>query len=107
MRIVQDVEGPVLRWGRPEQEDAFELNGEAAAGVPATEAEEVDMNQDGFPPGWDEERVRRVLAHYESQTEEEAVAEDEATLEEPDQTVMEVPNDLVPVIRELLAKHRR
>jgi hypothetical protein len=34
-----------------------------------------------FPPGWDEERVRRVLAFYEEQTEEEAVAEDEAAFE--------------------------
>jgi hypothetical protein len=31
-----------------------------------------------FPPGWDEARVRKVLAHYENETEEEAVAEDEA-----------------------------
>jgi hypothetical protein len=34
-----------------------------------------------FPPGWDEERVQRVLKHYESQSEAEAVAEDEAALE--------------------------
>ena len=27
-----------------------------------------------FPPGWDEERVRSVLEYYESQTEDEAVA---------------------------------
>ena len=27
--------------------------------------------QSNFPPGWDEARVRRVLAHYEGQTEEE------------------------------------
>ncbi len=47
--------------------------------------------QNRFPPGWDEERVRRVLAHYEEQNEAEAVAEDEAAFEEPGQTVMEVP----------------
>ena len=35
-----------------------------------------------FPPGWNSERVKRVLAHYESQSEEEAVAEDEAAYEE-------------------------
>ncbi len=35
-------------------------------------------SQTRFPPGWDEERVRKVLAHYEEQTEEEATAEDEA-----------------------------
>jgi hypothetical protein len=31
-----------------------------------------------FPPGWNEDRVPAVLGHYEAQTEEEAVAEDEA-----------------------------
>jgi hypothetical protein len=65
------------------------------------------MNQqDKFPSGWDEARVRRVLAHYEQQTEAEAVAEDEAAFENQTQTAMEVPVELVPVVRELIAKHR-
>jgi hypothetical protein len=58
-----------------------------------------------FPPGWDEQRVRAVLEHYEAQTEEEAVAEDEAAYEDPAQTLMEVPKELVPKVRELIAKH--
>jgi hypothetical protein len=61
--------------------------------------------QSKFPPGWDEDRVRRVLSYYEEQTEEEAVAEDEAAFEQS-QTVMEVPLELVPVVRELIARHR-
>jgi len=64
------------------------------------------MSQSRFPPGWDEERIRRVLAHYEEQSEKEAVAEDEAAFEEPSQTVMEVPTVLLPAIRELIAKHK-
>ena len=64
------------------------------------------MKQNQFPPGWDEERVRRVLAHYEEQTEEEAMAEDEAAFADQPQTVMEVPTELVPAIRELIAKHQ-
>jgi hypothetical protein len=64
------------------------------------------MKQSEFPPGWDAERVRRVLAHYESQSEEETVAEDEAAFEASGQTIMEVPSDLVPTIRELIAKHK-
>jgi hypothetical protein len=64
------------------------------------------MKQNQFPPGWDEERVRRVLAHYEEQTEEEAMAEDEAAFADRPQTVMEVPTELVPAIRELIAKHQ-
>jgi hypothetical protein len=59
-----------------------------------------------YPPGWDEARVRRVLAHYEQQTEAEAVAEDEAAFENQTQTAMDVPVALVPVVRELIAKHR-
>jgi hypothetical protein len=64
-------------------------------------------NQNKFPAGWDEARVRRVLEHYESQTDEEAVAEDEASFEATTHTAMEVPVDLVPAVRELIAKHRR
>lgn len=64
------------------------------------------MKQSKFPPGWDEERVHRVLAHYEEQTEEEAVAEDEAAFEDQTQTVMEIPNELLPAVRELIAKHQ-
>jgi hypothetical protein len=64
------------------------------------------MKQSKFPPGWNPERVKRVLAHYESQSEEEAAAEDEAAFEALGQTVMEVPTGLVPTIRELIAKHQ-
>jgi len=64
------------------------------------------MSRTNFPPGWDEDRVRKVLRHYEEQTEKEATAEDEAALEDRGQTFMEVPNDLVPEIRSLIAKHR-
>jgi hypothetical protein len=63
------------------------------------------MRPNRFPPGWDEERVQRVLAHYEDQTEAEALAEDEAALEDPARTVMEVPRELIPTVRELIAKH--
>ena len=58
-----------------------------------------------FLPGWDEGRVRLLLHHDESQTEEEMVAEDEAAFEDPTQTVMEIPNELVPSVRALLSKH--
>ncbi|MBI5039680.1 MAG: hypothetical protein HZB57_00220 [Gammaproteobacteria bacterium] len=59
-----------------------------------------------FPPGWDETRVKDVIAHYESQTEAEAVAEDEAAFDAEGQTVMEIPTELVPQVRELIAKHK-
>ena len=38
-----------------------------------------------------------MIEHYESQDEDEAVAEDEAAFEQTGQTVMEIPTDLVPI----------
>jgi hypothetical protein len=64
------------------------------------------MSQTRFPEGWDEDTVQRVLAHYGEQTEDEALAEDEAGIQ-PSETVMNVPHDLVPKARELSAKLHR
>ena len=61
--------------------------------------------QNEFPLGWDEERVQSVIAHYEQQTEDEAVAEDEAAFEDESSMLIEVPIELVPAVRELIAKH--
>jgi len=60
--------------------------------------------QSQYPKGWDEARVKRVLDHYESQTEDKEITEDEAAYEDEEQTFIEVPNDLVPAVRELIAK---
>ena len=63
------------------------------------------MKPPGFPKGWDEDRISDLLAHYETQSGEENVAEDEIIWLDPGQTVMEVPSRLVPAVRELIAKH--
>lgn len=63
------------------------------------------MSKNKFPAGWDEDRVKRVLTHYDQQTEEQAVAEDEAGLDSSE-TLMRIPHDLVSVVRELIAKHQ-
>ena len=62
--------------------------------------------QSKFPSGWDEARVQRLLDHYKTQTDEEAVAEDEAAFEATTHTVMEIPVDLVPAVRQLIATRR-
>ena len=59
-----------------------------------------------FPPGWDEKRVKEVIAYYENQTEEEQVAEHEEAHRAEGQTVMVVPTELVPEIRKLIAQRR-
>jgi len=65
------------------------------------------MENSTYPPDWDEERVRRVMACYEQQSEEEAVAEDEAAFEDETQAVVEVPKELVPAVRDLIAKYNQ
>lgn len=64
------------------------------------------MAQSKFPEGWDEQRVRKVLRHYEDQTEDQAVAEDEAGYADRTESIVEVPVELVPKVRELIAKHK-
>ncbi len=53
----------------------------------------------------DEEQIRQVLDYYEGQTEDEAVAEDEAAFTDPSQAVMIIPKELVPIVRALLARY--
>lgn len=65
------------------------------------------MSRSNFPEGWDEARVRKLLEHYEHQTEDEAVAEDEAAYEDRKESLVGVPVELVPAVRELIAKHKR
>jgi len=64
----------------------------------------VRQGKQKLPRRRDEERVRKVLEHYENQTEDEAVAEDEAAYKAQGQTVMIVPTELVPAIRQLLGQ---
>ena len=59
-----------------------------------------------FPRGWDDKRVRKVIAHYEGQTEDEELAEYEAARTIDGQTVMLVPTELVAEIRKLIARRR-
>ena len=63
------------------------------------------MTDQHFPEGWNEERVRRVLAQYDIQTDAEAAAEDDAAFTENGRTVLEVPAELMPVIRELIGQY--
>lgn len=60
-----------------------------------------------FPPGWDEKRVQELLDYYERQTDEEAAAEHAAALSRSGHTLMEIPTELVPAVREIIAEHER
>jgi hypothetical protein len=60
-----------------------------------------------FPNGWSEERVQSVLDHYETQSEDEAVAEDDAAFAQASGTLMEVPSALVPEVQQLIHRYER
>ncbi|MCW5934601.1 MAG: hypothetical protein KIT45_09940 [Fimbriimonadia bacterium] len=62
------------------------------------------MKSENYPPHWDENRVKRVIDHYENQSEDDAVEEDERAFQTPTETIMEVPTDLVPIVREMIAQ---
>ena len=87
---------------RTRREDA-----EGVAAAPEVfKTEEAMKKQNRFPPGWNDARVQRVLDHYEAQSDNEAVAEDEAAYRSTTTTVMKIPVKLVPAVRALLAKRR-
>jgi hypothetical protein len=65
------------------------------------------MTKPQFPPGWSDDRVNRLIAHYESLSEEQQVAEDEAASEaHAGQAIITVPDELLPAIRQLLAAYK-
>jgi len=65
------------------------------------------MKKQQFPKGWDEQRVKQLIAELDARTDEEWIAADEAAAADADdQTVITVPTALLPEIRRLLASHK-
>ncbi len=65
------------------------------------------MNEQRFPKGWDEKRIRDLLAELDARSEDEWIAADEAAaVEDDDQAVVTVPTALLPAIRRLLATYK-
>ncbi len=56
-----------------------------------------------LPDGWTESRIREIIDYYDSQTDEEAIAEAEAAYEDDGYSVMLVPCDLVPQVQALIS----
>jgi hypothetical protein len=65
------------------------------------------MNEQRFPKGWDEQRVKQLIDDLDVRSDEEWIAADEATATDGgDQAVITVPATLLPEIRRLLASHK-
>ena len=58
-----------------------------------------------YPPGWDAERVRKVINYYDSLSDEEWAAEDEAGFTDSNNVVVVIPRELLPAVHKLLAEH--
>ena len=65
-------------------------------------AKKNDPNR--YPKGWNRRKGQQVIAHYENQTDDEAIAEDEAAYHNPAFTMMQVPKELVPQVQKLISK---
>lgn len=60
-----------------------------------------------LPKGWDEKRVRDLIAELDARSEDEWVVADEASVaNEGQQTLIAVPITLLPAIRKLLAESK-
>lgn len=59
-----------------------------------------------FPRGWNEKKVRELIAYYDHQTEDEGAAEIATAPAAPGETWMSVPTDLVPAIARLIEDHK-
>jgi hypothetical protein len=65
------------------------------------------MKNQQFPKGWNEQRVKQLIAELDGRTDEEWIAADEAAaVDADDQTVITVPISLLPEIRSLLASQK-
>jgi hypothetical protein len=58
-----------------------------------------------LPPGWTEEKIRAVIAHYDAQTDEEGAAEILNAPFAPGETWMSVPTELLGSINKLIQEH--
>jgi hypothetical protein len=57
-----------------------------------------------YPKGWDRKRVQALADYYDHQSDEEAIAEAEASYRSTTVTMMAIPVALVSKVQKLLAK---
>jgi hypothetical protein len=57
-----------------------------------------------YPRGLNRKKVQEIVDYYENQTDEQAIAEAEAAYRDKTTTMMQIPKDLVPKVRSLIAK---
>ena len=83
---------------------AYDLGPNAIRELRRRRKSEGRMSKRRFPDGWDEGRIQQVIEHYDGQSDDEAVIEDEAAFGSATHTAVEVPVDLDPEVRQLMAR---
>jgi hypothetical protein len=73
---------------------------------PAADSNKTKPRKRVFPRGWNEKRVKDVIAYYDRQTEDEELAEYEAAMKVERPSMILVPTKLVPEIRRLIDRRR-
>lgn len=57
-----------------------------------------------LPEGFTPKDIQAILDHYENQTDDEAVAEDEAAFRDGEMTMLQVPTKLVNKVRAMIER---
>lgn len=57
-----------------------------------------------YPKGWNRKKIETLIEHYESQSDDEAIAEAEAAYRKRQSSLIEVPIKLLPEVRKLIAR---
>jgi hypothetical protein len=57
-----------------------------------------------YPKGWNRRKVQSLIAHYDKQSDRDAIAEAEAAYRKRKTALIEVPVKLLPQVRRILAR---
>ena len=60
-----------------------------------------------YPRGWNYKRAAAVAAYYDARKEEDVLGDDAGRAEERPSVWVEVPEELLPKVRQLIARHRK
>jgi hypothetical protein len=82
--------------------------GQAVASAAATNQEKASMKKtkdpNRYPKRLNRRKVEALIAHYDHQSDEDAIAEAEAAYRKRSASLVEVPVKLLPAVRKLIAR---
>jgi hypothetical protein len=93
-------------WIDPETELPHILDHGVTSKTPTKQKEMTAKKIQTYPAGWAEDRVGKLVKHYDNQTADEQIAEHEAAFLAEGQTVMVRPTELVSEIVKLISKKK-